>query len=119
MQGAVIFPHNIGLGAANDPALVKEMAKIVADEMKLTKIIWNFSPCVAIASDPRWGRTYESFSTDPNIVTALGNAYLEGLKEADVVATAKHYVADGGVTFGTGNMSVPGPHSEFEPQELS
>jgi len=103
VQGAIIFPHNIGLGAANDPALVKEMAKIVADEMKLTKIIWNFSPCVAIASDPRWGRTYESFSTDPNIVTALGNAYLEGLKEAGVVATAKHYVADGGVTFGTGN----------------
>ncbi len=101
--GAVIFPHNIGLGAANDPVLVKKMAKIVADEMKLTKIIWNFSPCVAIASDPRWGRTYESFSTDPNIVTALGNAYFEGLKEAGVVATAKHYVADGGVTFGTGN----------------
>ncbi len=103
VQGAVIFPHNIGLGAANDPVLVKEMSKIVADEMKLTKIIWNFSPCVAIASDPRWGRTYESFSTDPNIVTALGNAYFEGLKEAGVVATAKHYVADGGVTFGTGN----------------
>lgn len=103
VQGAVIFPHNIGLGAANDPVLVKEMAKIVAEEMKLTKIIWNFSPCVAIASDPRWGRTYESFSTDPNIVTALGNAYFEGLKEAGVVATAKHYVADGGVTYGTGN----------------
>jgi beta-glucosidase len=103
VQGAVIFPHNIGLGAANDPVLVKEMAKIVAEEMKLTKIIWNFSPCVAIASDPRWGRTYESFSTDPSIVTALGNAYYEGLKEAGIVATAKHYVADGGVTFGTGN----------------
>lgn len=103
VQGAVIFPQNIGLGAANDPVLVKEMAKIVADEMKLTKIIWNFSPCVAIASDPRWGRTYESFSTDPSIVTELGNAYFEGLKEAGVVATAKHYVADGGVTFGTGN----------------
>ena len=103
VQGAVIFPHNIGLGAANDPVLVKEMARIVADEMKLTKIIWNFSPCVAIASDPRWGRTYESYSTDPSIVTALGNAYFEGLKEAGVVATAKHYVADGGVTFGTGN----------------
>lgn len=103
VYGAVIFPHNIGLGAANDPILVKEMGKIVAEEMKLTKIIWNFSPCVAIASDPRWGRTYESYSTDPKIVTTLGNAYFEGLSEAGVVATAKHYVADGGVTFGTGN----------------
>ncbi len=103
VKGAVIFPHNIGLGAANDPVLVKEMAKIVAQEMKLSKIIWNFSPCVAIANDPRWGRTYESFSTETSIVTALGNAYFEGLKEAGVIATAKHYVADGGVTFGTGN----------------
>lgn len=103
VKGAVIFPHNIGLGAANDPDLVKEMAKIVADEMKLTKIIWNFSPCVAIASDPRWGRTYESYSTDPKIVTELGNAYFEGLKESGVIATAKHYVADGGVIFGTGS----------------
>lgn len=103
VKGAVIFPHNIGLGAANDPVLVKEMAKIVAEEMKLSKIIWNFSPCVAIANDPRWGRTYESFSTETSIVTALGNAYFEGLKEAGVIATAKHYVADGGVTFGTGN----------------
>ncbi len=103
VKGAVIFPQNIGLGAANDPVLVKEMGKIVADEMKLTKIIWNFSPCVAIASDPRWGRTYESFSTDPKIVTELGNAYFEGIKESGVIATAKHYVADGGVTFGTGS----------------
>lgn len=103
IKGAVIFPHNIGLGAANDPDLVKEMAKIVADEMKLTKIIWNFSPCVAIASDPRWGRTYESYSTDPKIVTELGDAYFEGLKESGVIATAKHYVADGGVSFGTGS----------------
>ena len=102
VKEAIIFPHNIGLGAANDPVLVKEMAKIVAKEMKLTKIMWNFSPCVAIASDPRWGRTYESFSTDTKIVTELGNAYFEGMKESGVVATAKHYVADGGVTFGTG-----------------
>ncbi|GAB6107305.1 glycoside hydrolase family 3 protein [Fusibacter bizertensis] len=103
VKGAVIFPHNIGLGAANDSVLVKEMAKIVAEEMKLTKIIWNFSPCVAIASDPRWGRTYESFSTDTKIVTELGDAYFEGLKESGVIATAKHYVADGGVSFGTGS----------------
>lgn len=103
VKKAVIFPHNIGLGAANNPELVKEMGRIVADEMKLTKIIWNFSPCIAIASDPRWGRTYESFSTDPEIVSALGKAYYEGQEEAGVVATAKHYLADGGVKYGTGN----------------
>lgn len=102
VNGSVVFPHNIGLGAANSPELMKEMGKIVADEMKLTNIIWNFSPCVAMAEDPRWGRTYESYSTNPEIVTSLGHAYFEGLNEAGVVATAKHFVADGGVKFGTG-----------------
>ncbi len=103
VKNAVIFPQNIGLGAANNPELVKKMGAIVADEMKLTKIIWNFSPCVAIAKDPRWGRTYESFSSDPDLVSALGKAYYEGHEAGGVISTAKHYLADGGVKFGTGN----------------
>lgn len=103
VKDAVIFPQNIGLGAANDQELVKEMGRVVGDEMKLTKIIWNFYPCVAIANDPRWGRTYESYSSDPDIVLSLGKAYLEGQQEAGIVTTAKHYLADGGVQYGTGN----------------
>lgn len=100
--GAVIFPHNIGLGAANDPLLTERMGAFVGEEMKLTGILFNFSPCVAIAEDPRWGRTYESFSTDPQIVTELAAAYLRGQQESGVLATAKHYLADGGTAYGTG-----------------
>ena len=76
LYGAVLFPQNIGLGAANDPDLVYQMGAAVAEEMKLTKTLFNFAPCVALAQDPRWGRTYESFSTDPEITSTLAEAYI-------------------------------------------
>lgn len=102
VPGAVVYPHNIGLGAANDPELMYQMGAAVAEEMKLINIRWNFSPCVAINGDPRWGRTYECYSSEPSIVTELAGAYLKGQKDHDIVGTVKHYVADGGTTFGTG-----------------
>ena len=105
LKGAVVFPHNIGLGAANDPELMYLMGAAVAEEMKLVKILWNFGPCVAVSSDPRWGRTYESYSSDSAIVTSLAEAYLMGQAEHGVVATAKHYVADGDTTYGTGEIN--------------
>ncbi len=107
VYGAVIFPQNIGIGAANDPELTKQMGVYVAEEMKMTGILWNFGPCVAVAQDPRWGRTYESCSSDPAIVSDLASAYVAGLQEAGVLATAKHYVADGGTTYGTGENGYP------------
>jgi beta-glucosidase len=97
-----IFPHNIGLGAANDPVLMEQMGGIVAREMFLTGIMWNFGPCVALAGDPRWGRTYESFSSDPNKTAALGTAYMRGFQSAGGIATAKHYLGDGQTVWGTG-----------------
>ena len=102
LYGAVIFPHNIGLGAANDPALMYEMGAETAEEMKLTHTLWNFSPCVAVAQDPRWGRTYESYSSDPLIVTSLAAAYIKGQTDHGIAATAKHFAGDGGTVFGTG-----------------
>lgn len=102
VKNAVVFPHNIGLGAANDPELVYEMGAAVAEEMKLIRVPWNFSPCVAVSTDPRWGRTYECFSSDPAIVTKLALAYVKGQTDHGVVPSAKHYVADGGAVFGTG-----------------
>lgn len=102
VKDAVVFPHNIGLGAANDPELMYRMGAAVAEEMKLIRVPWNFSPCVAVSTDPRWGRTYECYSSNPYIVTELASAYVKGLEDHGVVATAKHYVADGGVVFGTG-----------------
>jgi beta-glucosidase len=102
VKGAVVYPHNIGLGAANDPELMYEMGAAVAEEMKLLKVLWNFSPCVAVNTDPRWGRTYECYSSDPAIVASLSEAYLRGQTDHGVLATAKHYAADGGAVFGTG-----------------
>ena len=101
-RGAVIFPHNIGLGAANDPDLMYEIGKAVADEARMTGMLWNFAPCLAVNTDPRWGRTYECFSSDPEIVGALGAAYTRGLEETGAAACAKHFFADGSETWGTG-----------------
>ena len=101
-SGAVIYPHNIGLGAANDPLLMNEIGRAVADEAKLIGALWNFSPCIAVSTDPRWGRTYESYSSDPEIVRELGRSYTEGLVQNGLVACAKHFFADGSETWGTG-----------------
>ncbi len=103
--GAVIFPHNIGLGAANDEELMYEVGLITADEAKLCHMLWNFAPCVAQSVDPRWGRTYESYGADLDIITSLSTAYTRGLIDGGVIACAKHYLADGNVAFGTGENS--------------
>lgn len=100
--GSVIFPHNIGIGAANDEELTYRMGLIVADEMKHTGMLWNFAPCVAVAAEPRWGRTYESYSSDPELVSKLGAAYSKGLIDGGVLPCAKHFFADGNIVFGTG-----------------
>lgn len=105
LKGAVVFPHNIGLGAANDPELMRQMGAAVAEEMKLIKVRWNFGPCVAVSLDPRWGRTYESFSSDPAVVSKLAKAYMLGMQEHGVAATAKHYVGDGATVYGTGELN--------------
>lgn len=100
-RGAVIFPHNIGLGAANDPVLMYKIGAAVADEAKMTGMLWNFAPCLAVSTDPRWGRTYESISSDPEITKILGAAYTKGMTEQGVAACAKHFFADGSETWGT------------------
>lgn len=101
-RGAVLFPHNIGLGAANDAELMYEIGAATADEAKLAGMLWNFAPCVAVSTDPRWGRTYESYSSDPEIVGSLGAAYVRGLSDNGVAACGKHFFADGAEEWGTG-----------------
>jgi len=100
--GSVIFPHNIGVGAANDKDLAYRMGLAVADEMKLSGIIWSYSPCVAVVTEPRWGRTYESYSSDPERVSRLATAYTKGLIDGGVLPCAKHFFGDGNVGYGTG-----------------
>ena len=107
--GATIFPHNIGLGCANDEKLIKEIAVATAVEIQATGLDWTIAPCLAVAQDERWGRTYESFSEDHDIVTKLGVATVQGyqmgnsLSKKSVLACAKHYVGDGNTVFGTGS----------------
>jgi beta-glucosidase len=100
--GAVIFPHNIGLGCTRNAALVEKVERVTAEEVRATGIQWAFAPCVAVPRDIRWGRTYEGFSEDPQIVAELGEAAVRGLQGPDlanplsVLASAKHYIGDGG-----------------------
>lgn len=103
--GAVIFPHNIGLGCTRNPALIERIGRVTADEMRATGIQWAFAPCLAVARDIRWGRTYESYSEDPAVVASLAAAAVRGLQGDDltkpdaVLACAKHFVGDGGTAF--------------------
>jgi beta-glucosidase len=105
--GTVIFPHNIGMGATQNPKLVEQAARITALEMAGTGVRWTFAPCVAVAQDERWGRTYESYSQMPKLVAKLGAAAIRGFQGRhlssqpdSVLACAKHYLADGGTLGG-------------------
>jgi len=108
--GATIFPHNIGLGAANDPALVEAIGRATAKEMRITGQDWTFAPTVAIARNDRWGRTYEAYAEQPALVARLSGAMVTGLQgelgssgflqSPHVIATAKHFIGDGGTVDG-------------------
>lgn len=116
--GATIFPHNIALGATGDAELVQRIGHATAIEIEVTGIDWNFSPTVAVARDDRWGRTYESYSEDPDLVAKLGAALIVGqqgspgsedfLGDGRVFVTAKHFFGDGGTERGVDQGDVNG-----------
>ena len=111
--GAVIFPHNIGLGCTRNAKLVERAARITAEEVRATGINWAFAPCVAVPRDERWGRTYEGFGEMPELARTLGEAAVRGFQGDDlsnplsVLACAKHFAGDGGTTYGTGIPKGP------------
>jgi beta-glucosidase len=107
VSGGTIFPHNIGLGATRNPTLVKEMARITALEMDATALDLTFAPTLAVARTMTWGRTYEAFSEDMNVVSTLGAAYIEGMQENGKIATAKHWIGDGGTVMGIDTGDTP------------
>ncbi len=103
--GATLFPHNIGLGAMRDPALIRKIGAATAAETAATGIDWSFAPTVAVVQDDRWGRTYESYSEDPAIVESYAGQMVEGIqgsvggdfmKPGHVIASIKHFLGDGG-----------------------
>jgi len=100
LYGATIFPHNIGLGAANDPKLIYDISKATAQEMLTTGITWTFAPALSVVQNISWGRTYEGYSEHPDIFKALTQSAIKGFEENGVSATAKHYLADGATTNG-------------------
>ena len=108
VYGATIFPHNIGLGCSNDEKLVQKISEATAREIRATGLDWTFAPCLAVSQDERWGRTFESYSENTEIVTRLGIASIKGYQgnnldnSNSVLACAKHYVGDGNTIFGTG-----------------
>ena len=108
--GATLFPHNVGLGAMRNPDLIRRIGEVTAVEMRTTGIDWDFSPTVAVARDDRWGRAYESYSEEPQVVREYAQKMIEGLqgtantsgflRRGRVIATAKHFVGDGGTEGG-------------------
>lgn len=122
LYGATIFPQEIGLGATRDSSLVQKIGEATAAELAATGISWNFAPVVAVPQDIRWGRTYESYSEDTGIVSALAKAYLQGLQSIPegynaaanqslyVLATPKHFLGDGGTTFGSSTQNIIQPY---------
>ena len=117
--GAVIFPHNIGLGATRNAKLVEEIGRITAKEVRATGINWTFAPCLAVPRDERWGRTYEGFAEDPALVAELGAAAVRGIQAGGlrdplaVLASAKHFAGDGGTAWGTGMAADFAPNKQF------
>ncbi|MFK0154521.1 glycoside hydrolase family 3 protein [Streptomyces sp. NPDC090493] len=110
LAGATIFPHNIGIGATRDPGLAEQAGAVTASEVRATGVSWDFAPCLCVTRDERWGRSYESFGEDPALVKSMetviqglqGRADGRDLKDDDkVLATAKHFVGDGGTAYGS------------------
>ncbi len=122
LYGATVFPHEIGLGAMRDANLAYRIGQATAEELRATGIPWNFAPTIAVPQDIRWGRTYESFSEDTTLVSELGTAYLQGLQtipdgykpqtgqDIYVLATPKHFLGDGGTTFGSSGQNTNLPY---------
>jgi beta-glucosidase len=103
--GATLFPHNIGLGAARDTGLIRRIGRATAEQVRATGITWTFAPTLAVVQNPRWGRTYESYSSDPRLVRTYADAMVHGLQgnlgsSTSVLATAKHWIGDGGTFHG-------------------
>ena len=118
MHGAVIFPHNIGLGATGDADLIRRAGAVTAAELLASNIHYDFAPAVSVPQDIRWGRSFEGFSEETAPVTKFSTAFMQGLQDGEnrVLACIKHYVGDGATSWGTpltydwlgGNFQAPG-----------
>ncbi|MFJ4786960.1 glycoside hydrolase family 3 protein [Streptomyces sp. NPDC088794] len=130
LAGATVMPHNIGIGATRDPQLAQKTGSVTASEVRATGVPWDFAPCLCVTRDERWGRSYESFGEDPALVKSMetviqglqGAADGKDLKDDDkVLATAKHFVGDGGTEYGsstTGSYTIDQGVTKVTRQQL-
>ena len=117
--GAVLFPHNVGLGATNNPKLLADIARVTAEQVRTTGIDWTFAPTVTVPQDDRWGRAYEGYSEDPKLVASFAGVFVKGLQGDPaspdflrgkyVISSTKHFLADGGTFEGRdqGDAKIP------------
>jgi beta-glucosidase len=133
VSGATIFPHNIGIGATRDQELAERIGRIVAREVRATGVHWTFAPCITVPQDERWGRTYEGFGEETDLVSRLGTAYVRGfqgvaypgdLKRNEAVAAClKHYIGDGatdgGVNEGNATMTEAVLRAKYLPPYIA
>ena len=121
--GAVLFPHNVGLGATNNPKLLAEIARVTAEQVRTTGIDWTFAPTVTVPQDDRWGRAYEGYSEDPKLVASFAGVFVKGLQGDTaspdflrgkyVISSTKHYLADGGTDQGRDQGDAKIPETEL------
>ena len=123
--GATIFPHHVGLGCTNNPKIVEDVYRATAVEVAATGVDWNFAPCLAVPRDERWGRAYEGFGETPEIVKSMAAAAVIGLQtdklnsQTSILATAKHFLGDGGTVWGTGlNKKMDQGDTQVSDQEM-
>lgn len=102
LQGATVFPHNIGLAAANNAELMKDIGEVIAYEVSQTGLTYNFAPSIGVIKDKRWGRTYETLGENPQVAANIVGPYIEGIQSYNVAGSAKHFVGDSYTIFGTG-----------------
>jgi len=121
--GAVLFPHNVGLGATRNPKLLADIARVTAEQVRTTGIDWTFAPTVTVPQDDRWGRAYEGYSEDPGVVASFAGVFVKGLQgepgSADflhgphVISSTKHFLADGGTENGRDQGDAKIPETEL------
>ncbi|MEU6096057.1 glycoside hydrolase family 3 N-terminal domain-containing protein [Streptomyces sp. NPDC047079] len=130
LAGATVMPHNIGIGATRDPQLAERTGAVTAGEVRATGVPWDFAPCLCVTRDERWGRSYESFGEDPALVESM-ETVIQGLqgradgrdlsRDDKVLATAKHFVGDGGTAYGsstTGSYTIDQGVTKVTRQQL-
>ena len=121
--GAVLFPHNVGLGATHNPKLLADIARVTAEQVRTTGIDWTFAPTVTVPQDDRWGRAYEGYSEDPKLVASYAGVFVKGLqgdpaspdflRGTYVISSTKHFLADGGTENGRDQGDAKIPETEL------